>query len=123
MRPAAGGAGAAVLLRPAMGAFGVWVATVARLTGDDPYGPIRKHVLHPLRVARRRTERYADRVRERTTRTARLAADRFRRAEHVARARVRRLPNVWKGCRRALRQARYTVGMWRRGEFSARTGK
>ena len=33
---------AQTMLGPAMGAFGVWVAVVARLTGSDPFGPVRK---------------------------------------------------------------------------------
>ena len=106
------------LLGPAMGAFGVWVATVARLTGSDPFGPVRKHVFHPMRVARRATERSAARLREQAGRNRRLAANRLRRADHVLRAGVRRAPLVWKRCRRAVRQARYTLGMLRRGSSS-----
>ena len=109
---------ARALLGPAMGAFGVWVATVARLTGSDPFGPVRKHVFHPMRVARRATERSAARLREQAGRNRRLAANRLRRADHVVRAGVRRAPLVWKRCRRAVRQARYTLGMLRRGSSS-----
>jgi hypothetical protein len=102
-------------LGPAMGAFGVYVAVVARLTGSDPFGPVRKHVVHPLRVARRGTERTVARLRERIVRNRRLAANRLRRAEHTIRAGIRRAPAVWKRCRRAVRQARYNLGMLRRG--------
>jgi hypothetical protein len=105
-------------LGPAMVVFGVYVAVVARLTGSDPFGPVRKHVLHPLRVARRGTERTAARFRERTARNGRLAANRLRRVDHVLRAGARRVPSVWKRCRRAMRQARYTLGMLRRGSSS-----
>jgi hypothetical protein len=106
---------ARTLLGPALGAFGIWVAIVARLTGSDPFGPVRKHVVHPYRVARRSTERTVARLREQTTRNRRLAANRLRRADHVMRAGIRRVPSVWKRCRRAVRQARYTLGMLRRG--------
>jgi hypothetical protein len=109
---------ARMALGPAMGAFGVYVAVVARLTGSDPFGPVRKHVVHPLRVARRGTGRTAARLRERTARNRRLAANRLRRADHVVRAGARRIPSVWKRCRRAMRQARYTLGMLRRGSSS-----
>ena len=109
---------ARMLLGPAMGAFGVWVALVARLTGSDPFGPVRKHVVHPLRVARRATERSVARFREQAVRNRRLAANRLRRADHVMRAGIRKTPSVWKHFRRAMRQARYTLGMLRRGSSS-----
>ena len=109
---------ARILLGPAMAAFGAWVAIVARLTGSDPFGPVRKHVLHPMRVARRATERSAARLREQAVRNRRLAANRLRRADHVVRAGFRRTPALWKRCRRAMRQARYTLGMLRRGSSS-----
>jgi hypothetical protein len=107
---------AIVLLRPALAAFGAGVALVARLTGPDPLVPLRKQILHPIRVARRRVERRLGLASERTARRLRLAGKRLRRADHVLRAGVRRLPAIGKRWRRALRQARYTAGMWRRGE-------
>jgi hypothetical protein len=107
---------AIVFLRPALAAFGVWVALVARLTGPDPLVPLRKQVLHPVRVVRRRAERRFGLMSERSVRSVRLAGNRLRRANHVVRAGTRRLPTVWKRWRRALRHARYTAGMWRRGE-------
>jgi hypothetical protein len=99
-----------------MAAFGAWVALVARLSGPDPFVPLRKQIGHPLRVLRRRTGRRLAGASERTVRTARLATNRLRRADHVLRAGVRKAPSVWKRWRRALRHARYAAGMWRRGE-------
>jgi hypothetical protein len=117
-------AAAAVLLRPAMAAFGAWVITVARLTSSDPFAPVRKNVLHPWRAARRQAARQVQRLRERTVRSARLGANRMRRVEHVVRANMRRGPGAWKRVRRALRQARYAAGMMRRqGTPSRRSGR
>ena len=118
-----GAGGAILLLRPAVALFGAWVALVARVTSPEPFAPVRKQVLHPLRVVRRRVERQAERLGERTTRTMRLGANRARRAEHVLRAAARSLPAAWRRCRRALRHGRYALGMLRRGESPARSGK
>lgn len=112
-----------LLLRPVLGAFGVWVALVARLTGPDPFVPVRKHVIDPLRQARRGAARALAVRSERTARRARLAGNRLRRAGHVVRASVRRVPNVWKRGRRVLRHARYAAGMLRRGESPLRSSK
>jgi hypothetical protein len=117
------GDGLAILLRPGLAAFGLWVAFVARVTGPDPFVPVRKHIVDPARHVRRRTARGLALVAERTARRARLTANRIRRSEHVARAGLRRLPGVWKRWRRALRQARYAAGMLRRGESPLRSSK
>jgi hypothetical protein len=116
-------AGAVLLMRPPLLAFGVWVALVARLTGPDPFVPLRKQLVHPLRVVRRRTERQIDLLTERTRRRARLTGNRLRRAGHVARAGMRQVPAMFKRWRRALRHARYAAGMLRRGESPIRHGK
>jgi hypothetical protein len=116
-------AAAIVLLRPALAAFGLWVAFVARVTGPDPFVPVRKHIVDPIRQARRRAGRELALVTERTVRRARLTGNRLRRVEHVARAGVRRVPGGWKRWRRALRQARYAAGMLRRGESPLRSSK
>ena len=111
-------AAARILLGPAMAAFGIWVATVERLTGSNPFAPIRKHVSHPLRVARRRTERFLARLREQATRSGRIAGNRVRRAGHVVRSATRRGPAMYHRGRRALRQARYAFGTLRRHRSS-----
>ena len=116
-------AAAVLLMRPALLAFGAWVALVARLTGPDPFVPLRKQLVHPLRVVRRRTGRQIGLLRERTTRRARLAGNRLRRGGHVARAGVRQVPAMFKRWRRAVRHARYAAGMLRRGESPIRHGK
>jgi hypothetical protein len=116
-------AAAALLARPPLLAFGAWVALVARLTGPDPLVPLRKQLMHPLRIVRRRAERRIDVMTERTTRRARLAGNRLRRAQHVARAAVHQVPAVLKRWRRAVRHARYAAGMLRRGESPIRHGK
>jgi hypothetical protein len=123
VRSGRGGEGLAILLRPGLAAFGLWVAFVARVTGPDPFVPVRKHIVDPARQVRRRTARGLAHVAERTTRRARLTGNRIRRSEHVARAGLRRLPGVWKRWRRALRQARYAAGMLRRGESPLRSSK
>jgi hypothetical protein len=96
---------------------------MARLTSRTPLAPVRKQVLDPLRQLRRQGERSLHRVHERTARSGRLAANRLRRARHVARSQVRNVPQGWKRVRRAIRQARYTLGMMRRGQSAARPGK
>lgn len=118
-RAAAGAGAAAVALRPVMALFGVWTAAVERLAGPDPFAPMRKSVLHPYREARKHTGRALAVRRERIVRAARIGASRARRGLHVVRGRARALPAGWKRCRRAVRQARYTVGVLVRGGASA----
>jgi hypothetical protein len=111
--------GAASLLTPAMCAFGMWTAAVQRLSGPDPWTPVRKTVMHPLKDGRKRAVRALTRRRERIVRSARVAVNGMRRSEHAVRAQIRNAPIVWKRCRRAVRQARYTVGVFIRGGAAA----
>jgi hypothetical protein len=106
---------AAVVLRPAMLAFGVCVSVVQRITSDDPFVPIRKHVIDPARTLRKRAMRGAAAARERTGRGWRIGAGRARTFSQLARKRIRSAPLLVKQCRRGLRQARYTVGVFLRG--------
>ena len=112
-----------LVLRPAMLAFGIWTATVQRLTGPDPMAPVRKSVLHPMRGARKRAMRAVALKRERLSRTRRVTANRLRRAAHDVRGHMRAVPAAWKRCRRAVRQARYAVGVFMKGGASARPRK
>lgn len=112
-----------LVLRAALAIFGGWVALVARLTSRKALAPVRKHLLDPVRVVRRRAVHAAARGRERTVRQVRLTGRRLRRADHALRVAARALPSAWRRCRRAVRQARYAVGMLRRGHSPAPPGK
>jgi hypothetical protein len=119
LRVEAQGAGMAMVLRPAMAAFGAGTAAYDRLTGPDPLAPVRKGLLHPLRSSRKRAARALERGREHALRTGKLAASRMRRSSHVVRAQVRHAPHLWKSCRRAARQVRYNVAVFVKGAVSA----
>ena len=119
LRVPARGTGVAIAWRPAMAAFAAGTAAYDRLTGPDPFAPVRKGVFHPLRTARKRAARALAHGREQASRTGKLAGSRLRRSTHVVRAQVRHAPHLWKSCRRAARQVRYNVAVLVKGGVSA----